>query len=90
MRLNMLAGAPGFEPGNGGIKIQVVRVIYQRAFRRNAEIRPSPDQEVSGHFGMPGSAAVAVGLLVERNPVAAPGILASAHLHVVCHDRGPA
>jgi hypothetical protein len=34
----MLAGAPGFEPGNGGIKIQVVRVIYQCAFRKIAEI----------------------------------------------------
>lgn len=32
--------------------------------------------------------AVAVGLLVERNPVAAPGLLAPEHLHVVCHRRG--
>src|SRR5258707_820907 len=27
-RPDWLAGAPGFEPGNGGIKIQVVRIIY--------------------------------------------------------------
>jgi hypothetical protein len=30
-----LAGAPGLGPGNGGIKIQVVRVIYQSEFRIN-------------------------------------------------------
>src|SRR5712691_2674638 len=50
----MMAGAPGLEPGNGGIKIQVVRVIYQRAFRKTAEIPRQSAQEVSGHFGMPG------------------------------------
>jgi hypothetical protein len=41
-------------PGNGGIKIQVVRIIYQCAFRKIAEIRRPSVQEVSGHFGMPG------------------------------------
>ena len=51
---NSMAGAPGLEPGNGGIKIQMVRVICQRAFRKNAEIRPKSDQEVSGNFGMQG------------------------------------
>src|SRR5271169_3437475 len=35
-----------------------------------------------------GTAAIAVGLLVERNPVAAPGILAFARFHVVRHHRG--
>src|SRR6266571_2387025 len=39
------------------------------------------------HVGS-GTTAVAVGLVVERNPVAAPGILASAYLHVVRHHRG--
>jgi len=53
-RPDWLAGAPGLEPGNGGIKIQMVRVICQRAFRKNAEIRPKSDQEVSGNFGMQG------------------------------------
>ena len=50
-----LFGPPGFEPGNGGIEIQVVRTIYQCAFRKNTEIRLLSDQEVSEHFGMPGS-----------------------------------
>ena len=54
---NSMAGAPGLEPGNGGIKIQMVRVICQRAFRKNAEIRPQSDQEVSGNFGMQGRVA---------------------------------
>src|SRR5215831_14174092 len=35
-----------------------------------------------------GTATIAMGLVVECNPVVAPGILASAHLHVVCHRRG--
>ena len=39
------------------------------------------------HVGS-GTAAVAVGLVVECNPVAAAGILASTHIPVVCHDRG--
>ena len=56
-RPDWLAGAPGLEPGNGGIKIQMVRVICQRAFRKNAEIRPQSDQEVSGNFGMQGRVA---------------------------------
>jgi hypothetical protein len=38
------------------------------------------------HVGS-GTEAAALGLVVERNPVAAPGILASAHLHVVRRDR---
>src|ERR1700694_464281 len=38
------------------------------------------------HVGS-GTATIAVALVVERNPVAAPGILASAHLHVVRHHR---
>src|SRR5580693_9754552 len=48
-----------------------------------------PNQHNLGydHVGS-GTAAIAVGLLVERNPVAAPGILASARFHVVRHDRG--
>src|SRR5260370_31201412 len=50
-RPDWLAGAPGFEPGNGGIKIQVVRIIYQRAFRKSAEIGPQSVQEVSGYLG---------------------------------------
>ena len=54
---NSMAGAPGLEPGNGGIKIQIVRVICQRAFRKNAEIRLQSDQEVSGNFGMQGRVA---------------------------------
>jgi len=45
------------EPPYGGIKIQVVRVIYQWAFRKIAEIRPQTDQEVSCHFGMAGRGA---------------------------------
>ena len=48
-----MAGAPGFEPGNGGIKIQVVRVIYQRPFRKIAEIPALLDQQVGINFGMP-------------------------------------
>jgi hypothetical protein len=56
-RPHWLAGAPGFEPGNGGIKIQVVRVIYQWTFRKIAEIHPQTDQEVSCHFGMAGRGA---------------------------------
>jgi hypothetical protein len=47
-----LAGAPGLEPGNGGIKIQVIRLICQSVFRKSAKIRPQSNQEVSGHFGM--------------------------------------
>jgi hypothetical protein len=47
-----LAGAPGFEPGNGGIKIQAILFIYQGVFRKIAEIRDPYDQKVSGHFGM--------------------------------------
>src|ERR1700680_4156402 len=39
------------------------------------------------HVGS-GTATIAVALVVERNPVAAPGILASAHLHVVRHQHG--
>src|SRR5262249_1820441 len=31
-RLDCLAGAPGFEPGNGGIKIRLVPQSYQRSF----------------------------------------------------------
>src|SRR6266849_9100167 len=50
-RPHWVAGAPGFEPGNGGIKIQVVRIIYQRAFRKSAEIGPQSVQEVSGYLG---------------------------------------
>jgi hypothetical protein len=42
-----LAGAPGFEPGDGGIKIRVVRVIYQRAFRKSAEIPALSVQKAS-------------------------------------------
>ena len=53
-RPDWLAGAGGLEPPNGGIKIQVFRVIYQCAFRKNAEIRPQSAQEVSRYFGMPG------------------------------------
>jgi hypothetical protein len=49
--------APGLKSGNGGIKIQMVRVICQRAFRKNAEIRLQSDQEVSGNFGMQGRVA---------------------------------
>ena len=49
-----LAGAPGLEPGNGGIKIQLVRIDYQGAFRKIEEIRPQSVQEVSEYFGMPG------------------------------------
>jgi hypothetical protein len=52
-RPDWLAGAPGLEPGNGGIKIQAVRVIYQCAFRKMAEIQPQPAQEVRRYFGMP-------------------------------------
>ena len=37
-----------------------------------------------------GTATIAMGLMVECNPVVAPGILASAHLHVVCDRRGRA
>ena len=50
-RPRWLAGVPGFEPGNDGIKIQVVRIIYQRAFRKSAEIGPQSVQEVSGYLG---------------------------------------
>ena len=35
----------------------MVRIICQRAFRKNAEIRPQSDQEVSGNFGMQGRVA---------------------------------
>ena len=48
----ILAGAPGFEPGNGGIKIQVVCIIYQRGFRKIAGIRIESNQYVSRYFGM--------------------------------------
>src|ERR1700693_5862881 len=48
-----LAGHIGFEPGNVGIKIRLVRMGYQRSFRKSAEIRPLP-QEVSSHLRMPG------------------------------------
>ncbi len=51
-RCEELAGAPGLEPGNGGIKIQVIRLICQSVFRKSAKIRPQSNQEVSGHFGM--------------------------------------
>src|SRR4051812_34436803 len=51
-RSDWLAGAPGLEPGNGGIKIQVIRLICQSVFRKSAKIRPQSNQEVSGHFGM--------------------------------------
>jgi hypothetical protein len=53
--LHLLAGAPGFEPGNGGIKIHLVRFVRQGAFRKIAALRPQCVQEVGGHFGMPGS-----------------------------------
>ena len=36
-----LAGAPGFEPGNGGIKIHVVCIVYQWAFRKIVRIHPN-------------------------------------------------
>jgi hypothetical protein len=42
-----------FEFQDGGIKIQIVRLIYQSAFRKIAEIRPQSIQEVGGHFGTP-------------------------------------
>src|SRR5580700_1085795 len=48
-----LAGAPGFEPRNGGIKIRFVCMIYQGPFRKIAEIGLITRQEVSSHFGMP-------------------------------------
>jgi hypothetical protein len=47
-----MAGAPGFEPGNGGIKIHLVCKVYQSAFRKFAEIRPKSYQEVTRNFGM--------------------------------------
>jgi hypothetical protein len=49
----------------------------------------TPNQRNHGldHVGS-GTAVIAVGLLVERNPVAAAGIFAFMQLHVVCHDRG--
>ena len=43
-RPDSVAGAPGFEPGNGGIKIQLVRGTYQYAFRKICGIRPKIDQ----------------------------------------------
>jgi hypothetical protein len=51
--LNVLAGAGGLEPPNGGIKIHLVRIIHQQAFRKIAAIRLQWVQEVSGYFGMP-------------------------------------
>src|SRR5262245_58686568 len=48
-----LAGAPGLEPGNGGIKIHLVRIIHQHAFRKIAAIRLQWVQDVRGYFGMP-------------------------------------
>jgi hypothetical protein len=48
----MLAGAPGFEPGNGGIKIRLVRVVCQNAFQKNAEIELVSDQELTTNFGI--------------------------------------
>src|SRR5216684_3314110 len=49
----------------------------------------APDQRNhgSGHVGS-GTAAVAVGPVVECNPAVTPGILASEYLHVVRHHRG--
>jgi hypothetical protein len=38
-RQDWVAGAPGFEPGNGGIKIRLFRVIYQSPFRKSHEYR---------------------------------------------------
>jgi hypothetical protein len=54
-----VAGAGGLEPPNGGIKIQLVRIDYQGAFRKIEEIRPQSVQEVSEYFGMPGHPAQA-------------------------------
>src|ERR1700687_3740005 len=48
---------------------------------------PNAHNRGYAHVGS-GTAAIAVGLLVERNPVAAPGILAFARFHVVRHHRG--
>src|SRR5467141_2045088 len=56
-RPDWLAGSPGFEPGNGGIKIHIVHQTYQGAFRKIAEIRPKSHQEVSSRFEMKARAA---------------------------------
>jgi hypothetical protein len=64
---DLLAGAPGFEPGNGGIKIRLVCMIYQGPFRKIAEIGPLTRQEVSSHFGMPRPSGTRVLPRGERN-----------------------
>jgi hypothetical protein len=38
---DLLAGAPGFEPGNGGIKISLIIEQFQGAFGKNDETRSS-------------------------------------------------
>jgi hypothetical protein len=40
-----LAGAPGFELGNGGIKIQVVHVIFERIVQKNGRGKAAPTQQ---------------------------------------------
>jgi hypothetical protein len=67
-RPRWLAGAPGFEPGNGGIKIRLVCMIYQGPFRKIAEIGPLTRQEVSSHFGMPRPSGTRVLPRGERAP----------------------
>jgi hypothetical protein len=41
---NWLAGAGGFEPPNGGIKIQMIWQRFQCAFRKTHEIQAYIDQ----------------------------------------------
>src|ERR1700674_4009243 len=50
-------------------------------------VDPTKHNHGYDHVGS-GTEAVALALVVECNPVAAPGILASADLSVVRHDRG--
>jgi hypothetical protein len=47
-----LAGAPGFEPGDGGIKIRRLSLINQRTFQKTRRIRPLFHQRLRCNFEM--------------------------------------
>jgi hypothetical protein len=48
-----LAGAPGFEPGDGGIKIRRLSLINQRTFQKTGGILPLLHQGLRYNFEMP-------------------------------------
>src|ERR1700730_18003624 len=56
VRDGLHAWAPGFEPGDGGIKIKQFPIVHQWAFRKTAKMRPQSIQRLIRYFGIAGQA----------------------------------